>query len=185
MAWTWTVAAAILALVAAAVAGSSLRAYSERRRRYSDAVHLWQSTPDERRLEVFSALPLEQDLNGPAWYLLGCAHLHHSQIRSAARAFGMAHHADCKLESAALLTFACLKAGEGSDSDVVDQIAITWDEMKRPEPLKCREDRLLLECLDTTVGPAPRLTPLGRLAWLVVGAALRPRVEQVFSAKAG
>jgi hypothetical protein len=181
MSWISTAVAAVLALLAAAVAGSTLRAFSERRRRYGDAVHLWQSTPVEQRLEVFSALPLEREPSGPAWYLLGCARLHENQTRSAARAFGMAHHADWKLESAALLTFACLKAGEGSDSDLVEQIAVTWQEMKRPELLKRREDRLLLECLDVTVGPAPALSPLGRLAWLVVGPPLRPRVEQLFA----
>jgi hypothetical protein len=118
--------------------------------------------------------------SGPAWYLCGCACLGEYRAKHAARAFGMAHHADSNLETAALLTFACLKASDGEDSDLIEQITTTWHEMKKPDILRRQEDRLLLDCLETASAKAPpSLSPLGRLAWLVVGPVLRDRIERL------
>lgn len=90
----------------------------------------------------------------------------------------MAHHADCDLESAALLTFACLKAADGPDSDLVEKIISTWEEMRRPELLARPADSKMAACLATADPPPPRLSPLGRLVWPVVGPALRAEVER-------
>ena len=88
-------------------------------------------------------------INGPASYLLACAHLRDGRTREAAREFGAAYHADCNLESAALLTFACLKSREGPDTDITEQIEKTWHEMKRPDLLEHWEDRAMLLTLST------------------------------------
>lgn len=106
--------------------------------------------------------------NPTAWYLLGCGHLRSGRVKDAARAFGMAYHQDVELESAALLTFACLKAAEGETSDILDQIAITWGEMKSPRFVDSAADCRVIEALGA--GDAPGgLTMLGRLAWAVTG----------------
>jgi hypothetical protein len=124
----------------------------------------------------------EFDPNGAAWYLCGCACLTGCRTRQAARAFGMAHHADSGLETAALLTFACLKASDGEDSDLIEQITTTWHEMKKPDILRRQEDRLLLDCLEATTGRAPvSLSPLGRMTWLIAGPVLRERLERLIA----
>jgi hypothetical protein len=118
--------------------------------------------------------------NGAAWYLCGCVYLSDCRARQAARAFGMAHHADTNLETAALLTFACLKASDGEDTDLIEQITSTWHEMKEPDILRRQEDRLLLDCLEATSGKVPAsLSPLGRMTWLVAGRVLRDRLERL------
>ncbi len=108
--------------------------------------------------------------HGPAWYLLGCAHLRANRTKEAARAFGFAHHCDCNLETAALLTFACLKAREGEGSDIVEQILVTWEELGRPELARRVEDRRMLSCLVSTSRDAPTTPiPHGKpgLEWLI------------------
>ncbi|MBN2561329.1 MAG: hypothetical protein JXQ75_10410 [Phycisphaerae bacterium] len=179
MLWVWIVLAIVL-FVAMSGAVSAVHSWRKRQNQYAQAMRLWQETPSGRRAAAMSALPLDAEPNGPAWYLTGCAHLHNGDTRQAARAFGMAHHADCNLESAALLTFACLKATEGEDSDIVEQIITTWHEMSQPDILRQKQDRLMLACLGSTADETPDLPPLGRLAWLVVAPHLRPKVQQTF-----
>jgi hypothetical protein len=178
--WIWIITTIVLLLAAVAVI-SAIRAARQQRRQYADAVRSWHETPEDQRLDVLSALRLDAKPNGPAWYLIGCAHLRQYRTKQAARAFGIAHHADCNLETAALLTFACLKAPDGEDSDVVEQIITTWHEMKKPDLLRRKQDQRLMACLQATIDQAPSLSPLGRLAWLVVGPVLRPKVQQLLS----
>lgn len=177
--WVWIVAAIVL-FVAIPIAAAVIRATRKSRIQYAEASRLWRQTPTAQRVQALSASAPDAEPNGPAWYLIGCAHLHEYRTKQAARAFGIAHHADCNLETAALLAFACLKAADGKDSDIVEQIITTWREMKQPDVLRQKQDRLLLACLESTTGKMPDLPPLGRLAWLVVGPALRPRVQASF-----
>lgn len=179
--WLIYVISAVALGIAAAAAASAVRGARRRRAQYNEAVRLWRETPEPRRREIFAALPPDGELNAPAWFLLGCICLRRHDTREAARAFGMAHHADWRLENAALLTFACLKATDGPGSDIAAQLAATWREMKRPDPLRRREDRLMLDCLAETTPGLPVLSDLGRLAWLVVGPELRPAVAQQFA----
>ncbi len=179
----YLIAAGVIVAVVAA-AGSAVRAARRRRAQYSEATRLWRETPELRRYEVFSALPRDGELNAPAWFLRGCAGLRRHEAREAARAFGMAHHADWRLESAALLTFACLKSTDGPSSDFPAQLALTWQQMQRPPLLRRAEDRLLVACLAETTPGVPELSDLGRLAWLVVGPELRPAVAERFGGSA-
>jgi hypothetical protein len=177
--WVW-ITGSIVLLATVGAAASAIAAARTRRNLLAQAARLWCQTPAEQRLEVISNLSSSIEPNGPAWYMIGCIHLGEFRTKKAARAFGIAHHADCNLETAALLTFACLKAAEGPDSDIVEQIITTWSEMGKPDVLRRRQDRRLLDCLESTTPQAPALPPLGRLAWLVVGPGLRPKVQQLF-----
>jgi hypothetical protein len=189
--WAWIVAGIVL-LGAAAAAVSAAGGLRRRRRRYVEAAKLWRETPGERRLDALRGLLSNLELHGPAWYLIGVEHLRAGDTKEAARAFGMAHHADCDLESAALLAFACLKAAPGAESDIVEQIIATWREMKQPALPARDAERRLLACVEETdrheaarreprPPSPPDLPALGRLAWLVVGPAVRPKVERVFA----
>lgn len=176
--WLWLILVLMLGL-AGLVVVSAMRARVDRHRQYAEAIRLWSQTTASRRPDAMRCLLAHQEANGPAWYLLGCAMLLEGHTKQAARAFGMAHHGDCNLETAALLTFACLKATEGSNSDVVRQIATTWEEMNRPNLFRRHEDRLMLDCLAKSGQGPPALSRLARLAWLVIAPPLRPMPEQL------
>lgn len=171
------IALAIGILVVLLIAGSAFAACRRRRKLYAQAVQVWTQAPPGRRAAAVQSLLDRSAANGPAWYLLGCARLWEYRTKQAARAFGMAHHADSTLETAALLTFACLKAADGADSDFLEQITSTWQEMNEPDLLRRKHDRLMLSCLEAGAGKPPSLSPLGRLAWLTSGPALRAKLE--------
>lgn len=132
-----------------------------------------------KRSKAMRELIQAADSHAPAWYLLGCSLLRDDLTEEAARAFGMAHHRDCNLQTAALLTFACLKTKSDDSADIIDQIITTWEELGRPDILRRAEDRLLLECLAQTTREAPRLSALGRMIWLVAGPANQSRIEEL------
>lgn len=176
--WKWLTG--MTGIVVVIVAATSLRATARRRRRYQEAVRRWQETAPERRRETFESLTDGPDLDAAVWFLLGCAYLQEAKMRLAARAFGVAHHADYKFESAALLTFACLKSTEGPDTNIVEQMIRTWHEMREPDLLRHQEDRLMLECLASTT-TAPPLSPLGRLIWLTAPSSQHARVEKILA----
>lgn len=141
--------------------------FSRRRRvaRGSAAViAAWRQNPDSHRDSAIRECLNADPENPMGWFLLGCYHLSGCRIRDAARYFGMAYHQDVRIESAALLTFACLKAREGQCTDILDQIAVTWIEMRRP---RLMESAVVREAMEV-VGPEhtpESLSELGRLAW--------------------
>ena len=118
-------------------------------------------------------------MDGTDWYLAGCTAARAGQMRDAARFFGMAHHANCRLQTAALLTFSALKAAEGVETDLLAPLVRTWDEMKRPDILGERDDRLVIETLTSNDPSPPDCSALGRLAWIVSGRPQRRRLEQL------
>lgn len=181
--WAWIVAAVLLCILFAG-ATALLRNSLECRKRYTQAANVWHTTPAQQRVQALVELSADQNPSGPAWFLIGCVHLQQHRTRQAARAFGIAHHSDCNLETAALLAFACLKAAEGEDSDIVEQIISTWNEMRQPDVQRRREDRFLLACLEATSDRPPALSPLGHLAWRVVSASLRPKILRLLPRRA-
>jgi hypothetical protein len=178
--WTWIILLFICVVVVLAAA-SALHAALTRRKQYAEADALWRRTAEEDRVEALQAELDRSRHNAPAWYLLGVASLRRCHAKSAARAFGMAHHMDCRIETAVLLTFACLKSDDGEQSGILEQIISTWEEMHRPDVLQNREDRVLLQCLADTAGEPPPLSPLGRLAWLVTGPVHQQRFERLLA----
>jgi len=173
--WRYVIAAAILVGLAAVSIGWSRY---QLRRRYDRAMRLWLSASPGDRVEAMTPLLQRPETDGAAWFLHGCTLLQAYRTKEAARAFGMSHHADCEIETAALLSFACLKSADGEDPRIVEQIIATWHQMKRPEMTRRRADRLLLDCLASVSPVPPGMSPLGRLAWLVLGPSLRGRIEQ-------
>lgn len=167
-----------IAAVAVAIGGWRVGVL-RKRRRYEAVAAKWEEVPATDRNSVMQALLNGSAPNAFAWYLAGAAQLREGQIRQAARSFGIAHHSDSRLESAALLTFACLKAREGESSDLLEQIARTWIEMKRPDLAASMEDRRILKCLLATTREAPRLSLVGQLAWSVVSPAEQARMRML------
>lgn len=160
--------------------------FSSRRRHQTErrAITAWLETAAERRGEVMQRLLDEPGPNAAAAYLLAVHHLRSGEVKKAARDFGVAHHGDFRLETAALLTFACLKACEGPASDIVEQIVRTWGEMKRPQIGRSAGEQALLACLAQTTRDPPPLSPIGRLVWYVVSPDKCREVEQMLFGEA-
>ncbi len=176
--WTWIVSAAV-ALALCVALTTNVRAAALTRRRRREAIEAFLESRAEGRAERMQALVDRDGGNAAAWYLLGCAHLAECRTTQAARAFGMAHHRDCHMETAAMFTFACLKAADGKESDLVEQVLDTWREMKQPDVMRRAEDRLMIQSLAATEQPPASASALGRLVWLVVGPEYRAKMREM------
>lgn len=137
------------------------------RRVRTDAASAFREARGERAIEAMRARIAAHPENPVGWFLLGCGQLRSNRVKDAARAFGMAYHQDVEIEAAALLTFACLKARDGAGSDILDQMVMTWREMREPN-LAAAADRHVLATIGAAAAPKA-LSTLGRLAWAVTG----------------
>jgi hypothetical protein len=161
----------ILGLAAVWFAALAVINRRSRARRYHVAMEVWRRAKPGGRAAAMQTLLNDQPINGPASFMLACTLLREGRAREAAREFGAAYHADCNLESAALLTFACLKSKDGLDGDIVQPIVQTWREMKRPDLFANWEDRSVLSALEVVSDPAPTSLSLGKFIWIVLGPA--------------
>ncbi len=144
------------------------------------AADAWRSAAASDRESVMRDVLATTPDNAVAWFLLGCAQIRMGRIKDAARSFGMAYHFDVDLESAAMMTFACLKSRDGEASDILNQIAVTWDEMKRPNVQASASDRRVFGVLLAPGEPAG-LSPLGRLVWALIGDTQRAEISAAVS----
>ena len=90
----------------------------------------------------------------------------------------VAHHALPQLESAALLVFAGLNWVAQRGSSLLPVLLATWEEFRRPEFDRQREERLLL---DAFAQPDPGLTqvsPLARRLWRLPVQTLRAQIRE-------
>ena len=183
--WIWLLLAAIVAVIAV-VATDAVLSERRRRRSYDHALEAWRTLGPIERVATIRNMAEASDngtRNGQAWFLLGCHHLAECDYRRAARAFGVAHHCDYRFASAALLTFAALKAAGPGGGDWIALLAATWHEVGRPDPARTPEDARTLACLESTTRDPPKLSPLGRLAWLVSGPDWQSRIEKTVLAQ--
>ena len=152
-------------LVASRVSFGEVGNHRRAARARDAAVEAWKNHAESGRLAALR-LCLQEDADNPmGWYLLGCHFLGAGRIKDAARVFGMAYHRDVRIESAALLTFACLKAQETDWADILDQMAVTWVEMGRPTLLESTIERAALDVIN---GVPAGLSQLGQLAWITL-----------------
>ncbi|QDV89267.1 hypothetical protein RAS2_03320 [Phycisphaerae bacterium RAS2] len=137
-----------------------------RRARYRSAIQAWRAAPPDRRAEALEPFATGPD-RAAAWFLLGAERLRTGDMADAAKKFGMAHHSDWELESAALLTFTCLKSRDEDGEAFLRHLSTTWTEMRRPA-LGAREaEQLVLDSLAEDGDESARLSMLGLVAWRV------------------
>jgi hypothetical protein len=132
------------------------------RRDVRDVIALWRRTSASDRRAILERRSGDSPPCGAGWFLLGCACLREHDIAAAARAFGAAYHADCDIESAALLTFACLKtsAEDARPETLRRHLLTTWDEMGHPPLGQAAVERRLFEALaESPASPAPSDSP--------------------------
>ncbi len=165
-----------LAWVVLAAVGSAMRTRSARRRAYAEAIDRFiRGETWEQGVVAASG-----EIDAATWYLAGVQALRAGRVREAARAFGIAHHADHRLMTAALLTFAGLKASGGGSSDLIQAIAQTWREMKCPALRASEVDALMMDALVRTGAPEMAgLSDLGTLTWCVTSDAERTRLREL------
>ncbi len=163
----------------------TLRDRAFQRRHRTEAIRIFQSESPERRERSLRALIESQPSGAAARYLHGVVCLRTGRVRDAARSIGASFHRDCDLESAAMLTFACLKARDGADTDIVQRIMQTWEESNRPSLPIQSADREIAACLSSTTRDPPGLSEIGALIWNVVGPPQQVDVEKLLQTRSG
>lgn len=142
---------------------------------YKKAASIWLDTTHSAAFaDAIWTMTRDSRFAAPGWFLLGCDHLQQGRTKDAAKAFGMAHHCDFRLISAALLTFACLKTREDCDDDLARQTIATWEEMKRPDLQESDQDRRMMSCLEKKKGRPPAGSPPAQLIWLLASQTEQP-----------
>ena len=167
----------LLSAAAVAMMAVATREYVRRSRRRSRTrltLSLWAGTPADGRAAALKDLVGRDYRAAGAWYLLACLHARRGEFALAARLFGMAHHVDPDLTSAALLTFTCLKAAAAPALDQVKPgpiLAQTWDEMNRPPLGESALEQTIWRALDPADRTPTADSPLPHLARMVFGEA--------------
>lgn len=94
-------------------------------------------------------------------YLLGCHALDAGDIPTAVRAFECAYHDDDAYSTACVLVFACLKQEVDPDRPLLDDVVLSWQELRKPKLLEHARERELLTAVTGEAISAPRtaLTP--------------------------
>ena len=161
---------AVPALIVLIVVASEYRRRWLRTTRTRRAISGWQTAAVEDRVKVLEALVAEDYRAATAWYLLGCLAARRHDFATAARLFGMAHHVDADLTSAAVLTFACLKAAgdpRADDRAASRALAQTWSEMRKPMVGQSALEQTVLRVIQPGEPAASDRPPLERLAALI------------------
>lgn len=117
---------------------------------------------------MLEAATRREPRSASAWYLLGSVVCRERDRSASARCFGMAHHIEPDLPSAALLAFACLKsATQRADQPLrwPQTLATTWAEMGKPALGESRCERDVWRLLGAAGAPQS-LSPVGLVAWL-------------------
>ena len=128
---------------------------------FSQAVAAWSRCPPEElaarldeRLRSTPRCPVTR-------YLAACQCFDRGRSALAVRHMMVAHHAAPDLQSAALLVFAGLNWISRRGAKFLPVLLDTWEEFRRPEFDRYRDERLLL---DAFAEPEPGLQPIGPVA---------------------
>lgn len=94
-------------------------------------------------------------------YVLGCYCFDHHAPATAVRHFMIAHHAEPRLESAALLVFTGLNWAHQRQRPLLPILLETWEEFRRPAFDRHRREQLLLDAFQEA---SPVIPPANTLA---------------------
>ena len=130
---------------------------------------------------------LESNARCPvANYLLGCHWFDRGRAAAAVRRLMIAHHAEPALESAALLVFAGLSWAGQRGRALLPTLLDTWEEFRRPEFDRTRQERRLLDAFAQPVAELNGASALARRLWRLPIRTLRSQLRAaVLSPAAG
>ncbi|MBX3394630.1 MAG: hypothetical protein KF841_04610 [Phycisphaerae bacterium] len=151
----------------------------------TDALTAWRETPPPERMNRLKAIVEAEPNNATAWYLLGAVRLRAGQTREAARCFGAAYHRDDRFESAAILTFSCLKSREDDYADFVFSAIATYREVREKNPGRTALDAGVLNALDDEGRPLAAFSPIGRVIWCMTSPENRNRLDRILGMDEG
>jgi hypothetical protein len=117
-------------------------------------------------------------------YLLACQCLDEGRAAVAVRHLMVAHHAEPRFESAALLVFAGLNWVGQRDASLLPVLLATWDEFRRPQFDRTWPERLLLDAFaepEPGLGQAPLLA---RRLWRLPLKTLRDQIREAMPSPA-
>ncbi len=119
-------------------------------------------------------------------YLSGCLCLDRGRVALGVRHFMTAHHAEPRLQSAALLAFAGLNGVERRGAPLLPVLLDTWDEFRRPEFDRTWCERTLLDAFAEPDPGLVHVAPLARRLWRLPIRTLRAQIrEAIVSRDAG
>ena len=123
------------------------------------------------RLQAMPRCPISR-------YLLGCYCFDRGRPAPAVRHMMIAHHADPALESAALLVFAGLNWVSRRKVALLPVLLDTWEEFRRPEFDRHREERRLLDAFARPREALNGVSPLARRLWRLPIRTLRAQIRE-------
>lgn len=146
-------------------------------REFSGVVASVVSGPGERLAERVARRLGESPRCGVARYLHGCAEFDHGRPATAVRNLMVAHHAAPALESAALLVFAGLNWVSRPNSPLLAVLLETWEEFRRPQFDRSRQERVLLDALAEPAEGLEHVSILARRLWRLPIGMLRSQIR--------
>jgi hypothetical protein len=109
-------------------------------------------------------------------YVAACRCLDDGLPAAAARHFMLAHHAECELESASLLAFACLLHSGKRSQPFIETLRTTWEEFRRPAFDRTPTETAILDALADASRPAGLAAPLAEF-WRLPSRVLREQIR--------
>ena len=147
-------------------------------RRLAKIIESYARCPAEQLAERFEAR-LRIDARCPVThYLLACQCLDRGCSALAVRHMMIAHHAQPRYESAALLVFAGLNWVGQRGSALLPVLLETWEEFRRPEFDRHRCERVLLDAFAEPEPGLEHVAPLARRLWRLPIQTLRAQIRQ-------
>ena len=132
--------------------------------------------PVEKRYAMCCAR-LEQHPRCPqAGYLAACYEFDHGRPATAVRRMMIVHHAEPRLESAALLVFSGLNWASKREQPLLDVLVRTWDEFRRPEFDRTMIEQELLDLFADPGHGLAEVSPLARRLWRLPLATIRDQL---------
>ncbi len=147
-------------------------------RRWTELVQCYAGIPADRA----NALAQEQLTTKPRCpvtrYVLGCHCFDRGHSATAVRHMMIAHHAEPRFQSAALLVFAGLNWVARRGDTLLPVLLETWEEFRRPEFDRFRRERLLLDAFAEPDPGLAQLPPLAHRLWRLPIQTLRAQIRE-------
>ena len=146
-------------------------------RRFADILKEYVRTPAERLPGVLEERLAARPRCAVTRYLLGCQCFDGGRAATAVQHLMVAHHAEPRLQSAALLAFAGLNWVSSRRTALLPVLLKTWEEFRRPEFDRFRRERLLLDAFAEPDPGLDRVGPLAQRLWRLPIRTLRAQLR--------
>lgn len=147
------------------------------RGRLVNMVVLYARSPAERLPTLLEDTLATQPLCAVTRYLLGCQCFDRGRAATAVRHMMVAHHAEPRFRSAALLAFAGLSWVSRRGTPLLGVLLDTWEEFRRPDFDLSGRERLLLDAFSEPDPGLEHLAPLARRLWRLPIRTLRAQIR--------